>query len=205
MTKVVHCKKAPSDIYIGRGSKWGNPYSHKEGTQAKEVVASREEAISRYEEYLLASPELMAALHELRGKTLGCWCKPLGCHGDVLAKYADMQRVAVIGSRTFTDKERLFRNLDNARSKMGDFIVVSGGAKGADSLAEEWADTRGLPKIIFHAEWEKYGKAAGFKRNAYIIDTADMVLAYHDGQSRGTAHSIDLANKAGKKVVVKSF
>lgn len=87
--KVVHCKKEPYDVYIGRGSKWGNPYSHKEGTQAKFIVASRKEAIEKYREYILNSPELLNCLHELRGQTLGCWCKPKACHGDVLVELVE--------------------------------------------------------------------------------------------------------------------
>jgi len=82
MTRVVHCRRQPFDIYVGRPSKWGNPY----------VIGrdgSRDVVIAKYREYLLASPELTAALPELRGKTLGCWCKPLACHGDVLAELAD--------------------------------------------------------------------------------------------------------------------
>ncbi len=87
---VVHCKKEPFDVYIGRPSKWGNPFTHKAGTLAETVVASREEAVRRYEEYLLSNPDLLvAAKSELRGKVLGCWCAPLPCHGDVLAKYAN--------------------------------------------------------------------------------------------------------------------
>ena len=54
----------------------GNPFSHKAATLAKFRVSSREEAIERYEQYLLGTPELMARLHELKGKTLGCWCAP---------------------------------------------------------------------------------------------------------------------------------
>lgn len=87
--RVVHCKKEEFDVYIGRGSKWGNPYSHKEGTLAEEVVRSRSEAIKKYEEYLLSNQSLMESLSELKGKTLGCWCKPKSCHGDVLLKYAN--------------------------------------------------------------------------------------------------------------------
>lgn len=83
-TRVVHMKKEPFDTYIGRPSRWGNPYSHKAGTRADFVVPTREEAIERYRAYLLASPELLAALPELRGKVLGCWCSPKACHGDVL-------------------------------------------------------------------------------------------------------------------------
>lgn len=89
-TRVVHCKKEPYDVYIGRPSKWGNPYSHKEdGTLAEFKVKNRAEAIQKFEEYLLKNEELMSSIHELKGKTLGCWCKPLSCHGDILKKYAD--------------------------------------------------------------------------------------------------------------------
>ena len=89
MSKVVHIRKEPYDVYIGRPSKWGNPYSHKEGTLAEFKVASRKEAIAKFEECLLQNEELMASLHELKGKTLGCWCKPASCHGEILAKYAN--------------------------------------------------------------------------------------------------------------------
>jgi hypothetical protein len=90
--KVVHCKKEEFDVYVGRGSKWGNPFSHKEGTLAKEIVANREEAIQKFEEYLLSNQELMNSLDELKGKVLGCWCKPKSCHGDVLLKYANQKK-----------------------------------------------------------------------------------------------------------------
>ena len=87
--KVVHCKKEPFDVYIGRGSIWGNPYSHKEGTLAKFIVGSRKEAIEKFEEYLLSNESLMEKIGELKGKNLGCFCKPKSCHGDVLLKYAN--------------------------------------------------------------------------------------------------------------------
>ena len=87
--KVVHCKREEFDVYIGRGSRWGNPYSHKEGTLAEHVVGSRTEAIQKFEEYLLSNEELMASLPDLKGKILGCWCKPKSCHGDILLRYAN--------------------------------------------------------------------------------------------------------------------
>lgn len=86
---VVHCKRKQYDVYIGRGSIWGNPFSHRQGTAARFVVGSRKEAIDSYEAYLLDNDELMARLVELKGKVLGCWCSPLTCHGDVLVKYAN--------------------------------------------------------------------------------------------------------------------
>jgi len=81
MTRVVHCKRAPYDVYIGRPSKWGNPFEiGRDGT--------REQVIEKYRAWILTQPHLMAALPELRGKVLGCWCAPKACHGDVLAKLA---------------------------------------------------------------------------------------------------------------------
>lgn len=82
--KVVHCMKEKYDVYIGRPGVWGNPYSHDEGTLAKFKVDSRDEAIDKYKEYILNNKKLMAKLPELKGKTLGCWCHPNRCHGDIL-------------------------------------------------------------------------------------------------------------------------
>ncbi len=87
MTTVVHCKREPFDIYIGRPSKWGNPFAiGKDGT--------REEVIEKYRQYIQQRPELMSALPELKGKRLGCWCKPKACHGDVLAELAEAAKEA---------------------------------------------------------------------------------------------------------------
>jgi hypothetical protein len=89
MFKVVNIKTDRYDVYIGRPSKWGNPYSHKDDTLAEFKVDTRKEAIDKYEEYLLQNDDLMNSIHELKGKILGCWCKPKRCHGDILAKYAN--------------------------------------------------------------------------------------------------------------------
>lgn len=86
MTRVVNITREPCDIMIDRTTIWGNPYSHKKGTAAKHLVKSRKEAIEKYREHLLGSPELMERLPELRGKVLGCWCKPKQCHGDVIVE-----------------------------------------------------------------------------------------------------------------------
>ncbi len=81
MNKVVHCKKQAYDVYIGRPSKWGNPFSvGKDGT--------REQVIDKYREWIL-DPEqvnLIESLHEIRGKVLGCWCAPKPCHGEILVE-----------------------------------------------------------------------------------------------------------------------
>ena len=82
MIWVVHCKKAPYDVYIGRPSKWGNPFViGKHGT--------RDEVIQRYREWLMSQPELLAEVKTLKGKVLGCYCAPAACHGDFLAELAN--------------------------------------------------------------------------------------------------------------------
>ena len=79
---VVHCKKLHYDTYIGRPSKWGNPFViSKDGDRAA--------VVARYEEWLKEQPHLVVALPELRGKVLGCWCAPNPCHGDVLSRLAN--------------------------------------------------------------------------------------------------------------------
>lgn len=77
--KVVHCKRDAFDVYIGRPSKWGNPF----------VIGrdgNRDAVIEKYRKWVLSQPDLLRDLPELRGKVLGCWCKPKACHGDVLVE-----------------------------------------------------------------------------------------------------------------------
>jgi len=92
--KVVHVMIEEYDVDIGRPGKWGNPYSHKDGTMARYKVETREEAVAKYKEYILNNTKLLECLPELKDKTLGCWCakkggltakdKPFVCHGQVL-------------------------------------------------------------------------------------------------------------------------
>ena len=90
--KVVHCNVEPYDVYIGRGSKFGNPFTHLKNTLAPYPVDSREDAIRAYE-YWIQEPSqselLLAIKSELKNKTLGCWCSPLACHGDILLLIAN--------------------------------------------------------------------------------------------------------------------
>lgn len=88
VTRVVNRYKEPFDVYIGRGSMWGNPYSHKDGTLAAHQVATVEEAVESYRCHLMqqiATMEITTSeLRALEGKTLGCFCKPKPCHGDAI-------------------------------------------------------------------------------------------------------------------------
>lgn len=83
-TTVVHCKREKHDVYIGRPSPWGNPFKLEQDTDE-----ARASALKQYEAWLVEQPHLMGRLDSLRGKTLGCWCAPKACHGDVLARLAD--------------------------------------------------------------------------------------------------------------------
>lgn len=92
MSRVVHCKKEAFDVYIGRPGPWGNPFTHLQvhATQAKFQVASRDEAVAKYEAWIIEQHDLVdKARLELKGKVLGCWCAPKSCHGDVLARIAN--------------------------------------------------------------------------------------------------------------------
>jgi hypothetical protein len=81
---VVHCKHSRFDVYIGRPSKWGNPYEiGRDGT--------RYEVINKYREYIKTKFTTKEIVDELRGKILGCWCAPLECHGDVLSEIANKE------------------------------------------------------------------------------------------------------------------
>lgn len=79
----------PDAVYVGRPTKWGNPFSHLTHSRARFIVAP-EEVISRYEDWLIKHPELIAAAQqELAGKDLVCWCAPGACHAEVLYWYAN--------------------------------------------------------------------------------------------------------------------
>lgn len=100
-----------------------------------------------------------------------------------------MNKIGVVGSRTFQD----YKQLNEILYKFLPFILVSGGAKGADQLAEQFANKYNLTKIIHLSNWKKYGKTAGFIRNNLIIKDSEMLIAFWDGKSKGTKHSIDKA------------
>lgn len=109
-------------------------------------------------------------------------------------------RVLVTGSRTWADtlviRERLSQLPDDA-------IVIHGDAMGADRIADAQAVMLGLLTERHPALWERYGKRAGFIRNQEMVDAgADLVLAFWDGESKGTAHTIEMAKTAGIPVEV---
>lgn len=106
-------------------------------------------------------------------------------------------KVAVIGSRGFTDYEKLAEVL----SGIDVTEIISGGAQGADALAEFYANVHDIPTVIFKPDWKKYGRAAGPIRNKDIINNSEVVVAFWDGKSKGTLSSIKLAEKNEKELV----
>jgi hypothetical protein len=115
-------------------------------------------------------------------------------------------QIAVVGSRSFNTYNILEEKLDTLlkEKKIDDkrIVIVSGGANGADTLAEFYAQNKGYDKLIFEADWEKYGKSAGFRRNETIVENADIVVAFWDGQSRGTKDTIDKARDKGIETII---
>lgn len=112
--------------------------------------------------------------------------------------------LAIIGSRTFNNYELLKKELQpflNEEIK-NSLIVISGGARGADILGEKWAKENKIRTLIFLANWQKYGKKAGFIRNYDIINNCDAVVAFWDGKSKGTAHSLNLAKEQNKPIKI---
>ena len=107
-------------------------------------------------------------------------------------------KVAVVGSRGFDDYPLLKETLSNHQITR----IISGGARGADSLAEQFAREHNIQTDIYRPDWKSYGRAAGPKRNRTIVENSDKIIAFWDGESKGTKSSIDLAKKLGKEVIV---
>lgn len=101
--------------------------------------------------------------------------------------------LAIIGGRDFSDYQLVKSVLAKVKSEI--ITIVSGGAIGADTLGAQYANEFGIPLLLFVPEWDKYGKRAAFLRNAQIIDASQAVIAFWDGFSKGTAHSIELAKR----------
>lgn len=105
-----------------------------------------------------------------------------------------MFRVIIAGGRDFADYGLLSRTMDNLLSSVyDDVIVVCGKARGADTLGEQYAKERGYLVDYYPADWERYGKSAGFIRNEQMAQRADALVAFWDCKSRGTKNMIDLA------------
>ncbi len=105
-------------------------------------------------------------------------------------------KLAIVGSRDFDDYEFLKKMIQYHPCTK----IISGGARGADTLAKRYAVEHGIPLREFIPDWDTFGKSAGFRRNEQIVKACDELVVLWDGISRGTKHSLELAQDAGKPV-----
>ena len=119
-----------------------------------------------------------------------------------------MLRVIIAGGRDFVDTENQIE-IEMTQlcmeHELEDIQIVVGGALGADALGEAFARKHNTNLAIFPAQWEVYGKSAGYRRNKMMADNADVLLAFWDGKSKGTKHMIDLAKTKQLKVIVVNY
>lgn len=110
-------------------------------------------------------------------------------------------KLLIAGSRDFNDYELLKKSIKPENIE----CIISGCARGADTLAIVYANELGIPVEKYPADWNKYGKSAGYIRNKVMVDRATAVICFWDGKSRGTQHTINLTKAANKplKVIIK--
>lgn len=121
-----------------------------------------------------------------------------------------MYRALIVGSRNFDDYELLEEIMDGRLADKSSVEIVSGGARGADSLAERYAKERGYKLTVFPADWDKYGKSAGYIRNEemhrYIREFDErLCVAFWDGESKGTAHNFELSKKYNNPIDIVNY
>lgn len=201
-TRVVNLYKEPYDVYVGRPGKgqsgyFGNPF--KEETRGESIEKYR----IYFSERIKSDPEFRYRVRALRGKVLGCFCKPKNCHADTIVEYLDTVlgkplKYGVVGSREFSDYDYMKSILHWFEAS----CIISGAARGADRLAKKYADENSIKCVEFKPNWDKYGKKAGLIRNQQIVTASDAVIAFWDGTSPGTRHSLQLAKEMDKETFV---
>lgn len=111
-------------------------------------------------------------------------------------------RLAIVGTRTFTNYEFLRKKILKKYYISDITEIVSGGAEGVDTLAEQFAEEYNIPLKVYKPDWTKYGKKAGAIRNKKIVNRCDVGIAFWDKKSIGTKITIDMSEIAGKKFKV---
>lgn len=114
-------------------------------------------------------------------------------------------KVIVAGSRDFNNYALLNYKLSTILSNQIDVEIVSGTANGADWLGEKYAEANNLKLTLFPADWDKYGKRAGYLRNKQMAEYADALVCFWDGKSKGSKLMIELATELGLKVRVVRY
>jgi hypothetical protein len=113
--------------------------------------------------------------------------------------------VAVVGSRTISNKKLIFRFLDEFLQNINIKCIISGGAKGVDTIAELWAKENNIDFVKYLPLWNINKKGAGIRRNVNIVENSDLLMVFWDGSSKGTKNTIEVAEKLNKKIKVINF
>jgi hypothetical protein len=233
MITVVNKHHDSSGVYVGRPTVLGNPYTLKEYNRTDAIARYRlwlRQQWQRHSEVHAALLQLARQYHEQGALTLVCWCAPRPCHAEVIREavlgivqhglverppghqappagphrpQGGLMKLIIAGSRTFTDYQRLCQVLAPDRHRIAQ--VITGGARGADRLGYRWAWKHAIKHQHFRADWERFGKSAGVRRNYQMAQAGDLLLAFWDGRSAGTRHMISCMQQRGKPVVVVRF
>lgn len=133
-------------------------------------------------------------------KTFLCWCYPKACHCDNYVKFTESTRIVISGSRSITNTNVVYEKLDKILSNFNKthtikYLIGGESSRGIDSLLSNYARNRNWCYVPIKAEWNTYGKSAGYKRNTVMLNLASHFIAIWDGSSKGTEHAIKEASK----------
>ena len=118
-----------------------------------------------------------------------------------------VKKIVVAGCRSYKDYRQAKEFISTCLSEYADdtIFILSGGCFGADKFGEMYAAENGFSVEIYSADWERYGRAAGPKRNREMAKDCDEIICFWDGKSRGTKSLIEYGRKFGKKVIIKNI
>lgn len=223
---VAICTGVPEwykgEIYPALAPGWDIVMEYKQAVRdGKPINEIIDNYIKRYENEILFYLDPEEIYNDLKDKILLCYEKPSDfCHRHLVRKWLNQNlnlniqeaeafedfKVIIAGGRDFNDYETLKQTCDFYLSQTQKRItIISGKAKGADTLGERYAQERGFKISAYPADWDQFGKSAGFIRNKQMAEEADALIAFWDGASKGTASMIDLANKKNLIVAVEHY
>lgn len=210
----------PNVIYCGRGTALGNPFimgKHGDRNEVCDMFAQYFYGTAIDQEGVQQQLQLIRdAISEYGNVFLECHCAPLRCHTETIRDYliannGEPLKLIVAGGRDFNDYERLSAAIISVADMMvghspgKQVAIVSGMARGADDLAVRFARNNTVKLYEMPADWDTYGKSAGYRRNINMSDVGDAALVFWDGKSRGTRHMITTMHQLGKPVYEERY
>ena len=113
-----------------------------------------------------------------------------------------MHKVIIAGSRDITNLTLITKGMNDLWDQIGPYEIISGMARGVDNISQEVAKKAHVKVYEMPAEWDRFGKSAGYRRNESMAQLATHLLTFWDGESKGTKHMIDLGHKYDLKVTI---